>query len=252
MDKQDKIRRRQKLLQVIIQEYIKTARPVSSQTLVDEYDFEYSPATIRNDMAALEEAGFIMHPHTSAGRVPTEKGYQYYIQHFLQPTPLSSTEKKALDELFAYDTPDQLQHMKQIAKTLAELTDETVIISLNNGETIFSSGISHMFRKPEFSHVQTMVSMSEAFDRLDEIMQGINEAMTRTDQDIQILMGKQNPFFNNCAVMITEYEWGNAPPGVVGILGPMRMDYDANIALLEYIETLMDHEHENETEERTV
>lgn len=247
-----KLQRRQKLLQAIIQEYIKTARPMSSKVLVEEFGFDYSPATIRNDMAALEQAGLIAQPHTSAGRIPTEKGYQYYIQNFLHHTELSTAEKQTINELFAADVPHapayEQQRMRHIAKTIAELTDEAVVISVNRGETIYSTGISHIFRKPEFSEVQTMVSMSEALDRLDEIMMQLDQAMDVGTDDIQIFMGEDNPFSRNCSVMITEYEFSPEQPGMLAILGPMRMDYQTNIALLEYIESLMDQHHETRSE----
>jgi heat-inducible transcriptional repressor len=146
----EKLERQRALLQAIVQEYIKTAKPVSSQALAEDYGFDFSPATIRNDMAALEEAGYIRQPHTSAGRTPTEKGYQYYIQHFLQPRQLRANQKAALTEVVRQpvaknDANREQQWIQQLAKTLATLTGEAVIVSAD-GNQLFYTGMSHMFR----------------------------------------------------------------------------------------------------------
>jgi heat-inducible transcriptional repressor len=77
----EKLRDRQKLiLELVIREYTAQATPVGSQTLSENYDLQVSPATVRNDMARLEELGFLTHPHTSAGRVPTDLGYHYFVE----------------------------------------------------------------------------------------------------------------------------------------------------------------------------
>ena len=76
--------RRQKLLRFIIDEYVTTAQPVGSNALVEKYGLPVSPATIRNEMAALEDEGYIAQPHTSAGRVPTDLGYRYYVEALMR------------------------------------------------------------------------------------------------------------------------------------------------------------------------
>ncbi len=237
MNKED---RQQALLRAIVHEYIKTAKPVSSKTLVTEYGFDYSPATIRNDMAVLEGEGYITQPHTSAGRVPTEKGYQYYITNFIVEKELTKSKREVLEEAVQQQASDERQRMKMLAQTLAELTDETIVISLS-GESYYYTGISRMFRKPEFvAQAEMMLHIGEVFDRLDEVMDGMNNLI---HQNVQVLVGRDNPFSDNCSMIVSEYHVQDEP-GVMGILGPMRMDYDTNIALLEYLEELMDDSHE--------
>ncbi|MEA3272808.1 MAG: DeoR family transcriptional regulator, partial [Patescibacteria group bacterium] len=77
--------RKAQLLEYLTREYIQTAEPVGSGVLVDKYDLGVSSATIRNDLAELEKEGFIFQPHTSAGRVPTEKGFLYFVDNFIKP-----------------------------------------------------------------------------------------------------------------------------------------------------------------------
>lgn len=240
----DKIARQQALLQAIVQEYVKTARPVGSKTLAREYGFDFSPATIRNDMAALEEEGLIVQPHTSAGRIPTEKGYRYYIHHFLQERSLAAQKKKRLQQTVQEQVRQKreadMRALKEVAHVIAGLTNETVVITLDSGETV-TSGMSHMFRKPEFTESEMMVEIGEAFDHIDEMMHTMHNALT---QEVEVFLGSQNPFAGECSVILSEYTFGGDRQGVMGILGPMRMDYDTNIALMHYMEELMHDDHE--------
>ncbi len=92
--------RRQAVLAIVIQEYIASAQPVGSKMVVEEYGLKISPATIRNEMKALELQGYLTHPHTSAGRVPTEEGYRYFVQHLLPDQPLTVDDQFTIQHLF--------------------------------------------------------------------------------------------------------------------------------------------------------
>ncbi len=229
--------RQQDLLRAIVQEYITTAKPVSSKQLVQSGEFDCSPATLCSDMAELEVAGYIAQPHTSAGRVPTEKGYQYYIRHFIDPQQLKRAKKEAIERAVQLPQPDRRQLLRVLAKTLSDLTGETVVISLS-GKNYFFTGIGHMFRKPEFAaDAQLLLEIGDLFDHIDEVMQQVNQRVSR---NVEVLIGQENPFSESLSMVVSEYHWSGEQPGVMGILGPMRMDYNTNIAMLEYVETLMD------------
>ena len=88
--------RKLKILQAIIGDFITTAEPVGSRTLSKKYDLGVSPATIRNEMADLEEMGFLTHPHTSAGRVPSQKAYRLYVNEIMKKRELSNDQKKII------------------------------------------------------------------------------------------------------------------------------------------------------------
>src|SRR5881392_353608 len=85
------------VLRAIIEDYVSTNEPVGSKSLVERHQLGVSPATVRNDMAVLEEEGFITQPHTSAGRVPTDKGYRLFVDRLSSVKPLSPAERKAID-----------------------------------------------------------------------------------------------------------------------------------------------------------
>lgn len=117
--------RKLRILQAIISDFIKTAEPVGSRTLSKKFDLGISPATIRNEMSDLEELGFLTHPHTSAGRVPSEKAYRLYVNNMMKKYELSEEEKNVIAEQL-YDSVTELEKTVQhAAKILSEITNLT-------------------------------------------------------------------------------------------------------------------------------
>jgi heat-inducible transcriptional repressor len=115
----DLTQRQETLLALIIHEYIETAEAVGSKTLVDRYSLGISSATARNEMAALTEAGYLRQPHTSAGRVPTEEGYRYFVRRLLGETDLPEAEKRLISHQFHQVRPDVEQWVRLAASVLA-------------------------------------------------------------------------------------------------------------------------------------
>jgi len=115
------------VLRAIVEDYVSTQEPVGSKALVERHQLGVSPATIRNDMAALEEEGLIAQPHTSAGRVPTDKGYRLFVDRLSQVKPLSGAEKRAITTLLegAVDLDDVVQRSVRL---LAQLTRQVAIV----------------------------------------------------------------------------------------------------------------------------
>ena len=110
------------ILKAIVDEFVATAEPVGSKTLVDKYKLPYSPATIRNDMAYLEEIGYLEKPHTSAGRIPSNKGYQYYCEHLLKKD-IDEEVKYALASIFDHKSLDIDEAIKESCKIISEMTN---------------------------------------------------------------------------------------------------------------------------------
>lgn len=124
MERQD---RQLDVLRAIVQDYVRSREPVGSRNLVERYNLGVSPATIRNDMAALEEAGYIAQPHTSAGRIPTDKGYRAFVDQINVVKPLSVAERRAIGELLdsAVDLDDVLE---RTVRLLAQLTQQVAVV----------------------------------------------------------------------------------------------------------------------------
>ena len=141
-------KRKDNLLKYILREHLRTAEPVGSGLLVDK--IKVSSATIRNEMAELEKDGYIYQPHTSAGRLPSEKAYKYYLGKFFQPKKIAKTTESEL--LHVGRQEDDMQKVKQVAKNLAQLSHETVYIAFDK-HNFFYTGIANLFSKPEFCNL---------------------------------------------------------------------------------------------------
>ena len=114
--------RKQKILAAIVETYIKTGEPVASKTLAQLLDFSVSPATIRNEMAALFEMGYLEQPYTSAGRIPSHLGYRIYVDQLMHCQPLSEEEQREIDALFNVRDPDPDRLLEDAAEALADYT----------------------------------------------------------------------------------------------------------------------------------
>jgi len=227
--------REKNLLNYIIKEHIRTAEPVGSDLLVERYNLKMSPATIRGEMAELEKSGYLTHPYTSAGRIPTEKGYYFYLENHLKVNELSEKVKNILKRIRKQTKKSPQFLLKEMAKALAELSEETVLVAFSPEETYFS-GFSHLFNQPEFGEPNLVRHFSQIIDNFDE---EAGRIFNQVDEEIKILIGNKNPFSNKCSVVITKYHFSNNSNVVIGILGPMRMDYENNAALLKYIKDLL-------------
>ncbi len=212
------------LLKHLVRLYIASADPISSSALVgidDELDI--SSATIRNEMVDLEEEGYVLQPHTSAGRVPTEKGYRFYVENFLEARNLLHEAEQRLEQAAESGSDTELT-LKRVAKTLAELTHEAVIVSPEEDE-MYYTGLSYLLSQPEFRAQEHVTSISQLLDQCELVM---NELAQVTPLDeTRILIGQENPFGESCALVVSPFQ-----QGFVGVLGPMRMDYDYTLTLM--------------------
>ncbi|OGF31350.1 hypothetical protein A2533_01655 [Candidatus Falkowbacteria bacterium RIFOXYD2_FULL_35_9] len=218
----------EKLLKNLLLEYIKTAEPVASSLLVDKLDEKVSSATIRSELVELEKAGFIYQPHTSAGRVPTEKAYQYFVDNFLVEKKLSAKSLQALAPYLKINKSDR-EKLKSLAKEFAELTGDAVVLAFAEND-IFYTGLSNIFSKPEFEDKNLLIDLSKIIDHLDQVIYDIFDQTT----NINIKIGSDCPFGQRCASIFTPLQLADAKL-LLAVVGPMRMDYSANYNLIKFI-----------------
>jgi heat-inducible transcriptional repressor len=128
------------VLRAIIEDYVSTTEPVGSKSLVDRHNLDVSPATIRNDMAVLEELGYITQPHTSAGRIPTDKGYRLFVDRLSSVKPLSGAERRAIETFLAgaYELDDVVT---RTVRLLAQLTRQVAVVQY---PSLRSSSVRHV------------------------------------------------------------------------------------------------------------
>ncbi|MDF2927501.1 MAG: hrcA [Paenibacillaceae bacterium] len=120
--------RQKMILSAIVDDYIRSAEPVGSRSISKRGDVAFSPATIRNEMSDLEELGYLEQPHTSAGRIPSEKGYRYYVDHLLRQGMLSKPDLNQVKSYFAEKLQEVEQVIQQVASVLSSLTNYTSIV----------------------------------------------------------------------------------------------------------------------------
>ena len=219
------------ILNTIIKEHIKTGAPVGSGVLVDKYRLDISPATVRNEMAELEKENFIIQPHTSAGRVPTEKAYNLYLSS-LKEKQLAEKEAEVLKR--ALRGNDEAS-FKQTAKEMAKISGQAIFWAFHKNN-LYYTGISNLFSQPEFSEPNLIYNISAIIDRMDEIIDDIFSEVKETE----VLLGSANPFGDSCSTIFSKYR-RSGKTGLFGILGPMRMDYEKNLALVKYVAQRITH-----------
>ncbi|RJO61860.1 transcriptional regulator [candidate division WS5 bacterium] len=239
--------RREAILEAIVREYVSTAEPVGSLTLVKKYSFPYSSATIRAEMALLEENGYIMHPHTSAGRVPTEKGYRYFVDMVqkesnsakasLDKDGISQREEDILERRIAAMHSHFERRFDMAAMALADMTRNVAISSM--GQEIYSHGLANLFRQPEFYDNDRVLRVADMIDNL----QGLLRELPRT-KDFMVLIGNESPVGKSagCSLIVSRVQLPQSTRGYLGVLGPTRMPYEKVIPLVLRTRDLLEQE----------
>jgi len=220
--------RQEQILRWIVEEYIRTAEPVGSKFLAVKYRLDVSSATVRNDMVLLEDEGYIRSPHPSAGRIPTEKGYEYYLRHFMEDKR-TVEETGRLSAAIKNASSDETA-LKTLAKTLVILSGETAIVAFGPDWSYYT-GVSNLFQKPDFQDTENVQNISELVDRFDDVVCQIFHAVSI--QEPKVFLGQENPFGQDIAAVIIKYRLSNHVYGLIGLVGAMRMNYAKNMALVQ-------------------
>ncbi|MBI5731999.1 MAG: hypothetical protein HY982_01425 [Candidatus Magasanikbacteria bacterium] len=227
--------RQEKLLRQIIKTYVATAEPVGSLFLAQKSNKKLSSATIRNEMGDLEAGGYIYQPHTSAGRVPTEKGYKFYVEKFLKKDGRIDRVLSAKISCFIRDLKGE-EKIKAAARAAAELTEEAVIVAFN-ADRFYFTGLSYLFGKPEFTNQACVTTVSQVLDHCEEVLPGILELL---GEEGSVLIGSDNPLGKLCSFLASPLQLRpTAGKGLFGILGPLRMDYERNQTALKTIMSII-------------
>jgi len=216
--------RKEKLLNLVVTIYINSAEPVGSRFLVGKGGLECGEATVRNELHDLEEEGYLTHPHTSAGRIPTEKGYMHYAQSIdLEKIKTTKKEKEFLEKSLA-GSSEKDANSKMLAKALAEISVEAVIMAFGL-DRVYYTGLSNLFNKPDFTDLRLVHDVSAVFDRCEECLQNFLEDLGR---EPKFFIGKDNPF----GEILGSVAFRFGEKSLLALVGPMRMDYAKNYALM--------------------
>ncbi|MBT4120687.1 MAG: hypothetical protein HOA57_04300 [Candidatus Magasanikbacteria bacterium] len=218
--------RQEQLLKLVVESYIRRAEPVGSNFLVENTDLGVSGATIRNEMRELEEQGYLTHPHTSSGRIPTELGYRHYVENLMGTANIKDSHKEGVQSCFSESEGERA--VKNIAKYIAEKTNNAVIVAFGT-DSLYYTGMSQLFAQPEFRDYAYMIKASTIFDQCDD---KIDDIIDLFENNIpRVLIGTENPFGQ-----MTSMVGVRIGKVFFTILGPMRMDYNKAFSFVDYLQ----------------
>lgn len=215
--------RQAKLLQAIVEQYAEVASPVGSSLLSKAFDV--SSATVRAEMAELERLGFIHQPHTSAGRVPTDKGYRYYVNEIINADatenkePLAGRASRALNARVQSGGQPELT-IRNTVDTLVEMTHNLGLATIGN--ELYMSGLSNLFGQPEFMHPGQVQEVARLLDNLQPWL-----AETAPNKPLSVYIGQENPIGRSAgaSLIISRFRSPFSDSSYIGILGPTRQSY---------------------------
>lgn len=255
----DPSQRNDLIFDLIVKSYIDTAEPVGSRTISRHSDLGLSPASIRNVMSDLEESGFLKQPHTSAGRVPTDKGYRYWVDSLMEPEELGAREQSFIqEELGKARTIEALAG--KICKLISELTGNAVIVYIKNMKRvsflnylleelvearkladffeedteIFIDGAARIFEQPEFQDIEKMRMLLHVFDEKADFLR---EFLRDPDEEVRVSIGHENRMsdLGDVSIVTKDCYLSDTPIGGVAVLGPTRMRYPKVVSVVDYV-----------------
>lgn len=218
--------RQEKILAAIVEQYAEVASPVGSSLLAKLFDV--SSATIRSEMAALERQGYIKQPHTSAGRIPTDKGYRFYVNNLspAEDKPAEGRGERAL-QARASSGGHPERTIRNTVDTLVELTHNLGLATI--GPQLYMSGLSNLFGQPEFMHPGQVQEVARLLDNLEPWLQE-----TAPNEPLSVYIGRENPIGRSAgaSLIISRFRSPFSDRSYIGVLGPTRQSYKEVMALV--------------------
>lgn len=224
--------RKRAILSATINKYIKEAAPVSSEDIAA--DFELSPATIRSIFAELEEDNYLTHPYTSGGRVPTNKGYRYYVDLLISQTELLKEEKEQILKEYKREMKQFEEILDRTSEIISNITNYTGIAFAQCQEKLFCKGISLILNQPEFKDYEKLRLLIKIIEEKQLLLNIFNRDFT---EKVKVYIGEELGCseMQGCSLVISSYRLKDKSVGRLAALGPMRMEYNHTIPALEYI-----------------
>ena len=221
--------RQKQILHAIVEQYAEVASPVGSSLLAKL--FGVSSATIRAEMAELERLGFITQPHTSAGRVPTDKGYRFYVNNLGENKHETGAERRAERALSARVQTGGMPErtIRNAVDTLVELTHNLGLATIGN--QLYMSGLSNLFGQPEFMQASQVRQVAQLLDNLEP---WLHEAAP--NQPLSVYIGQENPIGRSagCSLIISRFRSSYSDQSYIGVLGPTRQSYKDVMQLVHF------------------
>lgn len=233
--------RQTQILVAIIEQYAEVASPVGSVTLAKL--FNVSSATIRSEMSKLEDLGLITQPHTSAGRIPTDKGYRFYVNRLTAQSEGDEDEQILLNANNSKDSfrgfraissrvsaqNDRADHaIRSAVDSLVELTGNLGLATI--GDQLYINGIYNLFSQPEFESGEAVQSVAQLLDNLEPWLREVTP-----NEPLNVYIGSENPIgkSSGASLIISKFESPFSENSYIGVLGPTRQNYGKVLRLVQ-------------------
>jgi len=228
--------RQGKILEKVIEEYIRRAEPISSKLIFEKYSFGVCSATIRGEMAELTKDNFLVQPHPSAGRMPTDKGYRFFVNQLEQ----KKSKRKIRQKIFKRKCKNIWSYLKEIVSFLSESSSLFAIAGLSEDDIFLNQGWRKILREPEFKDKGKILKLASFVKDFEK-----KQRKFAVERKVQVYIGRENPIkgYGEFTMIISHCPINRRKQGIVSLVGPTRMAYERNInlmgALRENLENLL-------------
>jgi len=238
--------RQELILKLVVDAYLASGKPVPSKELAGRPEVEWGASTVRAELAALEAAGYLTHPHTSAGRVPTETGYRHHVDLMMAA---GEPSVEAAVELEVSRLRRQVDDaLRQTTTALAQVTDLMALVTAPVGDTLYMHGVSRLLSAEHLADLPHVDELMDALEGQAAVLGALRTALA--ERSVFLWIGGENPQpeLRSVSVVGANYGLGHRNLGAVGVVGPLRMDYATAISsvrgaareLSRYCETVYD------------
>ncbi|MBI3620478.1 hypothetical protein HY214_05060 [Candidatus Roizmanbacteria bacterium] len=237
---EDLTQRQIDILRTIILEYTETGEPVGSEILERKYKLGVSPATIRNEMVTLAKKNYLKKSHFSSGRIPSAKGFRFYIKHIMKTKALSTTDEVTYKNSIWDERSEQHRLLSQATRVLSQRTGLLSLTVTNLGD-IYYAGVGNLLTKPEFFNLDISRNICERLDESD-YWERIFSQFDRLQEEVLFILGEEDfrdPLFDSCASIFGEFQ-GQKIKGIIGVVGPKRMYYEVVTPQIKYFSALIE------------
>jgi heat-inducible transcriptional repressor len=225
------------ILAAIIEQYAEVAVPVGSVTLAKL--FGVSSATVRSEMVRLEEAGLIMQPHTSAGRIPTDQGYRLYVNTITEAqekeTPTLDRGTRAIEARIGTHGDSTTRAIRSAVDSLVDLTQNLGLATI--GDQLYMNGIGNLFSQPEFMQGRHAQAVARLLDNLEPWLKEV-----APNEPLNVFIGAENPIgkASGASLIISRFRSPYSDRSYIGVLGPTRQSYGKVMRLVRHAGAMLE------------
>lgn len=230
--------RQKKILLTVVNEYIKTGEPVSSLALSRKYNFGISPAMIRWELLDLEQMGYLIHPYTSSGRIPTEKAYRFFVNDMLEKKleEIKNHKIKMIENILL-----RMKEITQVLREFSEISKSHLLWFEEDLNSIYESSLSETLSFFDFDEQEDILDFIRFIEEVKSARESIIEDFK--DKEISVFIGDEFPYevnkeFLSFALMGVKGSLPKFGSGTLLMVGPQRMNYEDNLIILKKIKEL--------------